>query len=173
MEPTRSVEVNVKNRIQRLLEHYRTLSIADAWALSRYPAIAGGVGAGLVKDFRSNLIDDLTGNSIRPQVASSTVTGQAVDLVEADGNCFALIQVGPVSGTVPTLDVSVTESAISGGSYTAISGATFTQVTASNKSQIINFRRSLRFCKLLGTIAGTSPSFALSGQIYGRRKIVR
>src|SRR3989442_6516003 len=130
MEPTRSVEVNVKNRIQRLLEHYRTLSIADAWALSRYPAIAGGVGAGLVKDFRSNLIDDLTGNSIRPQVASSTVTGQAVDLVEADGNCFALIHVGTVSGTLPTLDVSVTESAISRGFYPAVSRPTINHGTS-------------------------------------------
>src|SRR3989442_12553382 len=132
MEPTRSVEVNVKNRIQRLLEHYRTLSIADAWALSRYPAIAGGVGAGLVKDFRSNLIDDLTGNSIPPQAASSTVTGQAVDLVEADGNSFALIQVATVSGTVPTIDASGTERAISAGPYTATSHATSSQVTAAH-----------------------------------------
>lgn len=123
-----------------------------------------------LNDLKNNLLDDAAGQSIRPQTATSTVTGQAVDLQNADGVCFAAIQVGAVAGTSPTLDVKVQESATSGGTYTDITGATFTQVTAANKSQVINFKRAQRFCKLIGTIGGTSPSFALAGQLYGMKK---
>ncbi len=123
-----------------------------------------------LQDLKNNVVDDSAGNSIRPATATATVTGQAIDLVAADGPCFATLQAGTVSGTSPTLDVKVQECDTSGGTYSDITGATFTQITASNKSQIINFKRSKRFCRLLGTIAGTSPSFALAGQIYGFKK---
>lgn len=140
-----------------------------AWLLIALPFAIGGT---FFNDLKNNLKDDAAGNSIRPQTATSTVTGQAVDLVDTDGPCFAAIQVGTVSGTSPTLDVKVQESDTSGGTYADIAGATFTQVTASNKSQVINFKRSKRFCKLIGTIAGTTPSFALAGQLYGMKKSV-
>lgn len=123
-----------------------------------------------INDLKNNLVSDAAGHSIRPQTATATVTGQALDFQDADGPCFAALQVGTVSGTSPTLDVKVQESATSGGTYTDVTGAAFTQVTASNKAQVINFKRTLRFCRLLGTIAGTSPSFALAGQIYGQKK---
>ena len=127
---------------------------------------------GLYVDFKNNLIDDAACSSIRPQVATSTVTGQAVDLDRANGACFAFLEVGAISGTSPTLDVKVQESDTSGGTYTDIPGAAFPQVTVANKSHIINFKRSKRFCRLLGTIAGTTPSFALAGQLYGVKKFL-
>jgi hypothetical protein len=126
----------------------------------------------LQEDFKNNIKDNATGNSIRPQTATSTVTGQPVDLQETDGQCFALLNVGAVSGTSPTLDVKVQESATSGGTYTDVPDAAFTQITAANKSALINFRRTKRFCRLLATIGGTSPSFALSGGVYGVKKAV-
>lgn len=126
----------------------------------------------LQEDFKNNIQDDAAGNSVRPQTATSTVTGQAVDLQNADGAGFAVLNVGAVSGTTPTLDVKVQESETSGGTYTDIPGATFTQVVASNKSQLINFKRSKRFGRLLATIAGTTPSFALAGGVYGVKKAV-
>lgn len=127
---------------------------------------------GLWIDFKTNLIDDGAGSSIRPQISTATVTGQAVDLDRGDGACFAFLEVGAVSGTTPTLDVKVQESDTSGGTYTDIPGAAFTQITAANKSQILDFKRSKRFCRLLATIAGTTPSFALAGQLYGVRKFL-
>ena len=125
-----------------------------------------------IGDLKNTLKDDAAGNSIRPQTSTATVTGQAIDLVDTDGQCFAALQVGTVSGTSPTLNVKVQEADTSGGTYADISGATFVQVTVSNKSEIINFKRAKRFCKLIGTIAGTSPSFAFAGQLYGQKKAI-
>ncbi|MGH9753441.1 MAG: hypothetical protein ACREA2_11715 [Blastocatellia bacterium] len=68
------------------------------------------------------------------------------------------------------MPVKVQEADTSGGAYTDITGATFAQVTASNKTQLINFKRSKRFCRLVITIAGTTPSYASAGQIFGQKK---
>lgn len=124
-----------------------------------------------ITDFKNNVVEAGTGNSIRPQTATATVTGQSVDLNDADQNCFAVQEVGAVSGTTPTLDTKVQESS-DNSTWTDITGATFTQVTASNKSQAINFKRTKRYTRLVGTIAGTTPSFAVAGQIFGQKKAI-
>lgn len=125
-----------------------------------------------ILDFKNNVALPNDGGSVKPQTATATVTGGAVDLVETDGPCFAIVAVGTVSGTSPTLDVKVQESDTSAGTYTDISGATFAQITASNKTLAINFKRSKRFVRLLATIAGTSPSFACAGIIFGEKRAV-
>src|SRR5207249_910205 len=40
---------------------------------------------------------------LTPRTVTSSVNGSAVDLLTGDGRCFALQQVGTVSGTSPTL----------------------------------------------------------------------
>lgn len=95
-----------------------------------------------------------------------------MDLVAADGMCFAALHVGAVSGTTPTLDVKMQESDTSGGTYADISGATIAQVTAADKYKVINFRRTKRFCRAVATIAGTTPSYALAVAILGQKKAV-
>lgn len=118
-------------------------------------------------DFKNN---HLHKPAIRPQTATSTVTGSGVDMRDTTP-CFAELVVGTVSGTSPTLDVKLQESDTSGGTYSDISGATFAQVTASNKEEIINFKRTKRFVRALATIAGTSPSFAFAVNVFGRKDI--
>jgi hypothetical protein len=122
-------------------------------------------------DFKTNMDIDAAGNSLRPQTATATVNGVGIDLQNTDGQCGALLNVGAVSGTAPTLDVKVQESN-DNSTFVDVVGATFTQVTASNRGQCITFKRSRRFCRLVGTIAGTSPSFALAGQVFGFKKNV-
>src|SRR5262245_24871764 len=111
-------------------------------------------------------------NGASPQTATATVTGTGVDMIDADHRCFAVQQVGTVSGTAPTLDGKIQESDTIGSGYTDISGATFSQVTASTNLQVISFERTKRYLRYVGTIAGTSPSFALAALLGEQKKQV-
>lgn len=102
--------------------------------------------------------------TLRPQVATSTVNGSSVDTLGYNSAAFVL-EVGAVSGTSPTLDVKIQESA-DASSWTDVPGATFTQVTAANNSQILRVdglgTSRKRYLRAVATIAGTSPSFTLA-----------
>src|SRR3954464_6438219 len=102
----------------------------------------------------------ILGVGAAPQPATSTVTGASGDLLAGDGRCFAVQQVGAVSGTAPTLDGKIQESSDGSTNWTDITGATLTQVTATGNYQAITFDRSKRYIRYVGTIAGTTPSFA-------------
>jgi hypothetical protein len=112
--------------------------------------------------------------TIRPVTATATATGTGVD-TQGYFDAVAVLEVGAVSGTTPTLNVKIQESD-DNSSWADVSGATFTQVSASNSSQVLrlselNVTRK-RYLRALGTIAGTTPSFAfgvqlLMGDSYG------
>ena len=119
-----------------------------------------------IQDFANQAI---LGVGAAPQTATSTVTGSSGDLLAGDGRCFALQQVGAVSGTAPTLDGKIQESS-DNAAWTDIAGATFTQVTAASNYQAITFDRSKRYVRYLGTIGGTSPSFAVAVVISEQKK---
>jgi hypothetical protein len=125
----------------------------------------------------STKLQDLANQAIlgvgaAPQTATSTVTGTGGDMLAGDGRCFAVQQVGAVSGTSPTLDGKIQESADGSTNWTDISGATFPTVTASNNYQAITFDRTKRYLRYIGTIAGTSPSFALAVIVSEQKKQV-
>src|SRR5947208_113875 len=119
-------------------------------------------------DFASNAI---LGVGAPPQTATTTVNATGGDMLAGDGRCFALQQVGAVGGTSPTLDGKIQESS-DNSAWSDISGATFTQVTASTNNQAITFDRTKRYVRYVGTIAGTSPSFALAVVISEQKKQV-
>jgi hypothetical protein len=119
-------------------------------------------------DIANNMI---LGAGAAPQTATTTVTGTGGDFLAGDGRCFAIQQVGAVSGTTPTLDGKVQESS-DNTAWTDIAGATFTQVTATGNYQAITFERTKRYLRYLGTIAGTSPSFALAVVLSEQKKQV-
>ncbi len=121
-----------------------------------------------IHDFASNVI---LGIGAPPQTATSTVNGSGGDLLQGDGRCFAVQQVGTVSGTSPTLNGKIQESD-DNSAWSDVAGATFTQVTASNNYQAITFDRAKRYVRYVGTIAGTSPSFALAVVISEQKKQV-
>lgn len=122
-----------------------------------------------INDFANNLVLANSGGTIRPQVATADVTGQAVDLVDAEGNCAAILTVGALSGTT-TVAVKIQEDPASGGSYSDISGATFTSVTAANKAQVITFKRTRRYCRAYATLTGSTTSAAIQVVIVGTKK---
>jgi hypothetical protein len=157
---------------QTFASHFKLgiLTSREAWALRRFAAISGASGE-RINDLASYLVAPAL-QSIVPQVGTGTITGTAVDMIDADGPCFGLLVVGAVSAgtTAATLAVKYTESATAGGTYADISGATHTLVTASSKFEIRRFMRSQRFVKAVGTMAGTAPSIAFTACALGQKK---
>ena len=103
---------------------------------------------------------------------TSTATSSAIDLLEYDGDVLLILDSAAGTGTSPTLDVKITNSDASGGTYTDLSGAAFTQVVdaASMQTLVINKDSAERFIKIVQTISGSSPSFTFSVNLIGVKK---
>ena len=114
----------------------------------------------------------ILGAGLPPQTITTTTNGSAADMINGDGSCFAIQQVGTVSGTSPTLAGKIQESADGSTNWTDVASATFTQVTASNNYQCISFERTKRYLRYVGTVGGTTPSFTLAVVISQQKKQV-
>lgn len=122
---------------------------------------------------QANVIEALA-NAVR----TSTVTGSAIDVRQYEGKGQVILSTSAATaGTSPTLNVKLTESATSGGSYTDVASGAFEEVTdAADSTQMIpiDFAASKGFLKVVGTIGGTStPTFGFSVTIVGRKKAGR
>ena len=111
------------------------------------------------------------GASFFPITLEAAETGISVDLLNADGPCFAIQAIGTVGGTTPSLTGKIQESS-DGSTWTDISGAVFTAVTASENVQVLNFQRTKRYARHVATISGTTPSFITSVLIGEQKKSV-
>lgn len=131
------------------------------------PALAlGSVTIDMKGEFGFLTISDIAART-------STVTGSAVDLQQYIGKVAFIQQVGTVSGTTPTLDGKIQDSADGSTGWADVSGATFsTQVTASNNQQVIavDVRSTKRYVRYVGTIGGTTPSFAVGVIAVGEKQ---
>lgn len=102
--------------------------------------------------------------SLAPATRTTSANGTGVDVRNADDILFVLTN-GTTSGTTPTLDVTVEDSA-DNSSFAAVSGYAFTQVTAAiaGGSAALTLqvpkRAVRRYVRAVATIAGTTPSFA-------------
>ena len=103
---------------------------------------------------------------------TSTATSSAIDLLEYDGDVLLVLDCAAGTGTSPTLDVKITNSDASSGTYTDLSDATFTRVTdsASMQTLVINKDSAERYIKIVQTITGSSPSFTFSINLIGVKK---
>jgi hypothetical protein len=110
----------------------------------------------------------LLGASVYPSTVNDTNNGSAIDMIDADGRCFAVQAVGAVSGTDPSLAGKIQESA-DNSTWTDVTDAAFTDVTAASNLQTIVFDRTKRYLRHHRTVAGTSPQFAL-GVLIGEQK---
>ena len=111
----------------------------------------------------------ILGAGLTPQTLTGSVNGSTADMINGDSSCFAIQQVGTVSGTSPTLAGKIQESS-DGTTWTDVANATFAQVTASNNYQAISFERTKRYLRYVGTVGGTSPSFAIAVVISEQKK---
>ena len=110
----------------------------------------------------------LVAAAVYPDTKSSTVTGSAIDMITADGPCFAIQQVGEFDAD--SLAGAIEESADGSTGWAAIDGAEFADVTALDNVQVITFRRSARYLRYVGTITGDTPSIEMAVLVGEQKK---
>ncbi len=129
----------------------------------------------------ANLFLDLEANAQLSTLANiaavtTTTNGSAVGTVDIGTNyCSALLAVGAVTGTTPTLDVKIQESNDGSTGWTDCLGgdqnaAAFTRVTAANAAQVISFKAQKAFVRAVLTVGGTTPSFTCGVYLLAQKK---
>lgn len=110
-------------------------------------------------------LDALTVLELLPTAAyTTTQTGSAIDIHDYDGRYLLALTSSIGTGTTPTLDVKVQDSADGSTGWADLSGATFTQVTDSadsTESITIDTDTAKAYIRIVGTIGGTAtPTFS-------------
>jgi hypothetical protein len=121
-----------------------------------------------IEDFKNQV---LLQTSLFPATITATGDGTSVDMIDADGRCFAVQTVGSVSGTSPSMSGKIQESS-DGSTWVDIANATFTAVTAASNVQSIVFDRTRRFLRHTRTVSGTSPVLIMCVQIGEQKKLL-
>ena len=108
--------------------------------------------------------------------ATSTQTGSAVNVAQRKGAGTLILDCAAGTGTSPTLSVSIQDSADGSTGWALvthpINGAmTFTTVTTTASQQALTFDvdQCRGYIRAVGTITGTSPSFAYSVNLVSRK----
>jgi hypothetical protein len=113
----------------------------------------------------------VTLNSLHPTAARTTTTnGSAVDVRSQKGIAPVILDSAAGTGTSPTLDVKIQDSADGSTSWADVTGATFTQVinAASQQKIGLDLDATRGYIRAVATIGGTSPSFTFSVSALGR-----
>lgn len=111
-----------------------------------------------------------------PAARTSTFTGTGVDVSDLEGLGTVTLHAAKGSGNADnTLDVKIQESLVSGSGYADISGATFAQVLGTGGTDaladyVIDFKIAKPFIRIIGTIAGSTPSFVFGATVRGQKK---
>lgn len=107
-------------------------------------------------------------NVVAPAAKTTTFTSGSINLQQFIETAKLVLEVGTVSGTTPTLDVKVQDSA-DNSSFADVTGLAFTQVTASTNSQalLLDTRALRQYIQLVCTIGGTTPSFSMCAELVG------
>ena len=107
--------------------------------------------------------------ALPPSVRTASVNGSAIDLISADGPCFAVQQVGAIS-----VDAAwggrFEESSSGSGSWSAIDDAEFELADATDDVQTITFHRTKRYVRYVGTVGGTDPSVPVAVFVGEQKK---
>ena len=110
-----------------------------------------------------------------PAERSATANGSAADILDYEGQAAAILQSAAGTGTTPTLDVKLQDSADGSTGWADVTGAAFTQVTnAAASAQVVKFNASAvkRYIRAVATVAGTTPLFACSVSFVGKKQII-
>ena len=107
--------------------------------------------------------------AVSPSVLTAAHTGSAVDLVSADGPCFAVQQVGSFEEG-NTWNGRIEQSADGSTGWAAVTGAAFDPVTAGSGTQVIRFARTARYVRYTATVTGPAPALSLAVLVGEARK---
>ena len=105
---------------------------------------------------------------------TSTLTGTGIDVLAYEGVALVVLNASAGTGTTPTLDVKLQHSD-DNSTYADVTGGAFTQVTdvagsAGVQVKKINVSDLTRYVRVIGTIAGTTPSFDFGVEFIGIKK---
>jgi hypothetical protein len=95
---------------------------------------------------------------------TATTNGSPSDVRHHKGIAAVVLDSAGGSGTTPTLDVKIQDSADGSTGWADVPGAAFAQVgtTASRQKIPLNVDATRGFVRIVATIGGTSPSFTFS-----------
>ena len=93
-------------------------------------------------------------------------TASAVDLIDADGRCFAIQLIGTVGGTTPVADRQDPGVGRQLDLDRRLRGDVHRRHRVDNV-QTITFDRTKRYVRYVRTVSGTSPTFPLGGADRG------
>ena len=122
-----------------------------------------------------NALAQATGVELAPAASrTSTLTGTGIDVLEYEGVALVLLNASAGTGTTPTLDVKLQHSD-DDSTYEDVTSGTFSQVTdaaetAGVKVMKLNVSDLKRYLRIVGTIAGTTPSFDFGVEFVGITK---
>jgi hypothetical protein len=89
--------------------------------------------------------------------AAATVSSGPIANAGAAAYVLAMVQITAITGTSPTLVVSLDESADGSTSWTAVTGATTAALTAAG-SAVLFGKPTKNFVRVTATIGGTTPA---------------
>ncbi len=108
-----------------------------------------------------------------PAARTATVNGSAADMRDFRGKLSVILGSAAGTGTTPTLDVKLQDSADGTSGWADIPGAVFSQVTtvASQQAIGLNVDEARQFIRGVATIGGTGPSFNFVLFTLGRKQV--
>ena len=122
-----------------------------------------------------NALAQATGVELAPAASrTSTLTGAGIDVLEYEGVALVLLNASAGTGTSPTLDVKLQHSD-DDSTYEDVTSGAFSQVTdaaetAGVKAMKLNVSDLKRYLRVVGTVAGTTPSFDFGVEFVGITK---
>ncbi len=105
---------------------------------------------------------------------TTTLSGTAIDVLAYEGVALVLLNASAGTGTSPTLDVKLQHSD-DNSTFADVTSGAFSQVTdaaetAGVKVMKLNVSDLKRYVRVVGTIAGTTPSFDFGVEFVGIKK---
>lgn len=122
-----------------------------------------------------NALSQTVGSVLAPAARrTTTLTGTGIDVLEYEGVALVLLNASAGTGTTPTLDVKIQHSD-DDSAYTDVYDGAFTQVTSDAGTAGVKVMKIVvsdlkRYLRVVGTIAGTSPSFDFGVEFVGIKK---
>lgn len=103
-----------------------------------------------LRDVKNNA---LLYNAVGPIKATQTITGSALDMLQGDGRCFAVLSMGLFNATA--LTVTIEQSALTNSGFAPVASFS-TQTTTNTTPQVITFDRDHRYLRAIATVSGTT-----------------
>ena len=105
---------------------------------------------------------------------TSTLTGTGIDVLDYEGVALIVLNASAGTGTNPTLDVKLQHSD-DDSTYADVNAGAFAQVTdvagtAGVQVLRVNVSDLKQYLRVIGTIAGTTPSFDFGVEFVGIKK---